>query len=493
MFAILKRQALRKQGGASEEEFRKIDRDIFDLVQERELDRVGVAIERGMLRRTNEETIRRLQQSLAELCAARSAFDDAVKSRRPNLDSSVERLNRARAAMAESERTIQSDVRLKFATGRLKVSMEDLPDILRDREAMIAFRVGSDFSVVFIAARRGANVITASALSKTASRGDIAAAVTSVIDARRQGDFRAATDRLGTVLGLEDLKGLFEGTDHIFLVADGDLQRLPAHLLPIGSTLLGDLSATSTLSSLSMLAALRNPAVADKQPSRSSSGFGDPMLDDSGCPKPDASEPRQLVNCLGKAYGSAALLQATFAMFGGAAPQTGINATVQTFRKADLSKAAVLVLATHGLVGGDKLSKLPAIVLTPDPSDPKDSGLFTTADIADMDLDGVSLAIIAACHTAGAAPDSLEEGLSGLGLAFATAGAKALILSYWDAEPSATEKLLEQALTLMNRDHLSVAAALTASMSELRKNRYTPEQWAPFVVIGDGTVKIPEQ
>ncbi|MHC2283179.1 hypothetical protein ACVME8_009822 [Bradyrhizobium diazoefficiens] len=251
------------------------------------------------------------------------------------------------------------------------------------------------------------------------------------------------------------------------------------------------MSATSTLSSLSMLAALRNPAVADKQPSRSSSGFGDPMLDDSGCPKPDASEPRQLVNCLGKAYGSAALLQATFAMFGGAAPQTGINATVQTFRKADLSKAAVLVLATHGLVGGDKLSKLPAIVLTPDPSDPKDSGLFTTADIADMDLDGVSLAIIAACHTAGAAPDSLEEGLSGLGLAFATAGAKALILSYWDAEPSATEKLLEQALTLMNRDHLSVAAALTASMSELRKNRYTPEQWAPFVVIGDGTVKIP--
>jgi CHAT domain-containing protein len=139
----------------------------------------------------------------------------------------------------------------------------------------------------------------------------------------------------------------------------------------------------------------------------------------------------------------------------------------------------------------DKM-RVPAIVLTPDPSDAKDSGLFTTKDIAAMNLDNVWLAIIAACHTAGASPDSLEEGLSGLGLAFATAGAKALILSYWDAEPSATEKLLERTLTLINNDtNLSLSDALAVSMKELRNNKYTPEQWAPFVVIGDGTIKIP--
>ena len=111
-----------------------------------------------------------------------------------------------------------------------------------------------------------------------------------------------------------------------------------------------------------------------------------------------------------------------------------------------------------------------------------------------MNLDNVWLAVIAACHTAGAAPNSLEEGLSGLGLAFATAGAKALILSYWDAEPSATEKLLEHMLTLMsNNADLSLSGALAASMKELRKNKYTPEQWAPFVVIGDGSIKIPKR
>ena len=206
MFAILKRQALRQRNGASEEDFQKIDRDIFDLVQERELDQVGVATERSILRRANAETLRRFQQSLTELCAARSAFDDAVRSQRPDLTSPVDRLNRARAAMAESEKPLQWNVELKFATGSLKVSMEDLPKILEDGEAMIAFRVGSQFSVIFIAVRRGTNVVTASALSKTATQADVASAVTSVIDARKQGDFRGAIDRLGEILRLGKMK-----------------------------------------------------------------------------------------------------------------------------------------------------------------------------------------------------------------------------------------------------------------------------------------------
>ena len=151
------------------------------------------------------------------------------------------------------------------------------------------------------------------------------------------------------------------------MVPDGDLQRLPAHLLPIGNTALGDLARTSALSSLSMLAALRDPAVKGQPRLRSFAGFGDPLLDDSGCPKQNASEPRQLVECLGKAYGSHALLQAAYDMFGGSAPVTGSNATVEALRKADFGKAGVLIFATHGLVGGDKISRLPAVGSRPIP------------------------------------------------------------------------------------------------------------------------------
>ncbi|RXH33210.1 hypothetical protein XH94_30485 [Bradyrhizobium zhanjiangense] len=105
------------------------------------------------------------------------------------------------------------------------------------------------------------------------------------------------------------------------------------------------------------------------------------------------------------------------------------------------------------------------------------------------------MAVIAGCHTAGAAPDSLEEGLSGLGLAFVTAGARALILSYWDAEPSATEKLLERTLALIKESpstKITLTKALSIAMQELRKDQdhYTPEQWAPFVIIGDGSISL---
>jgi CHAT domain-containing protein len=80
-------------------------------------------------------------------------------------------------------------------------------------------------------------------------------------------------------------------------------------------------------------------------------------------------------------------------------------------------------------------------------------------------------------------------------LAFTAAGAKALVLSYWDAEPSATKTLLERMFVLMDGDpNLSISGALAASMKELQQNgQYSPERWAPFVVIGDGTVTLPSR
>jgi len=490
LFAILRRQELKRQGGAIERELNQIDRDIFDLVQERERDRVGVAFDRSILRRSNADTLRKYQNALKELCEARAAFDDAVQTTGSDLSQSGTRLVRARAAMAESERVLHQDVRLRFATGTLRLVMEDLPSLLQDREAIVAFRIGGQFTLIFIAARHGDAVVTATALSQTAKRAAVASAVSAVLDARgKRSTFPGTIKQLGKVLGLGELKSMLDDVDHAFVVGDGDLQRLPAHLLPFGSAPLGDLASVSTLTSLSMLAALRNPSDR-KPPLRSATGFGAPVLDQAKCPGNGKGSPRELVQCLGEAYGANALLRAAHSRFGGAAPVTGEAATVAALRKVDFSKTGVLVLATHGLIGDDAISKLPAIVLTPDPANPADAGLFTTTDIAGLDLDSVWLAVIAACRTAGAAPDAQEEGLSGLGLAFATAGAKALILSYWEAEASATQRLLEKALSLISSGaNMSLSAALATAMGELRKDGYTPEQWAPFVIIGDGAMR----
>src|SRR5437660_6711912 len=53
-----------------------------------------------------------------------------------------------------------------------------------------------------------------SALSPTATQTAVADAVTSVVDAGRQGDVPGAIERLGAVLQLGDLKTLFDGVDH---------------------------------------------------------------------------------------------------------------------------------------------------------------------------------------------------------------------------------------------------------------------------------------
>ncbi len=249
-FAIKLREQLREDDPAHREQLHQIDQDIFDLVQERELDRVGVAAERSVLRRAGSDALTRYQRSLNELCTARSAFDEAVKSNGPDLAGPAARLQRAREAMADSEEVVQSDVRLKFATGTLHLALEDLPNLLRDREAIIAFRVASEFSLVFIAARHGPQLVTVTALTRTAKHEDVAHAVAAVIDARSRGDFPDTITKLGAILQLGDLKPVFDGLDHVLVVADGSLQRLPAHLLPIGSVLLGDLAPASRTASV---------------------------------------------------------------------------------------------------------------------------------------------------------------------------------------------------------------------------------------------------
>jgi CHAT domain-containing protein len=200
------------------------------------------------------------------------------------------------------------------------------------------------------------------------------------------------------------------------------------------------------------------------------------------------------VLCLGFPVGSDFLLRDVRSDLGGPPPIVGEAATVSAVKGADFSRAGVLLLATHGLVGGDAISQLPAVVLTPDSLTAGDAGLLTTSDIAALDLDSIWLAVVAACSTAHAAPDSIDEGLSGLGLAFASAGAKALLLSYWDAEADATRTIIRGVFDRMTADpKLTLSRALENEMHDLQAKKYSTERWAPFVVIGDGTVTLPRQ
>jgi len=307
---------------------------------------------------------------------------------------------------------------------------------------------------------------------------------------------------------------LFSGLDadlgryhHIVYVPTGAMGSLPLSLLvneaPTSETSYKDaawvtkrhtitrLPVVGTLKALRLFAGQSN----GNEPLK---GFGDPVLEGKGTtlrglkivtlykgqaantdavralpPLPDtAVELRQIAHLLG-ANDNALYL--------------GEAATETAAKTVNLSSSRVVAFATHGLVAGD-LGHLaePALVLTPpQEGTPKDDGLLTASEIAQLKLDA-DWVILSACNTA-AAEKPGAEGLSGLARAFIYAGARSLLVSHWPVETRAATQLTTGLFTALKRDgKLSKAEALRHSMLQLASTKgfEHPAFWAPFSLVG---------
>jgi CHAT domain-containing protein len=139
----------------------------------------------------------------------------------------------------------------------------------------------------------------------------------------------------------------------------------------------------------------------------------------------------------------------------------------------------------------------PGLILTPPPkgtSDPealeRDDGFLTASEIATLKL-GADWVILSACNTAGPQGEGAEA-LSGVARAFFYAGARALLVSHWEVGSSAAVKLTTRAFTeLRAHPEIGRAEAFRLSMRELIEKgspaEAHPSQWAPFVVVGEGS------
>lgn len=156
-------------------------------------------------------------------------------------------------------------------------------------------------------------------------------------------------------------------------------------------------------------------------------------------------------------------------------------------QSAELSRAAILHFATHGLVSGD-LQDLaePAIVLTPPtvPA-PQDDGLLTASEVTTLKLDA-DWVILSACNTA--AGEGGGEALSGLARAFFYAGARSLMVSHWPVNSDAAVSLVTGAIDALAADPaIDRAEALRRAMlAEIDKggSHADPANWAPFILVG---------
>jgi CHAT domain-containing protein/tetratricopeptide (TPR) repeat protein len=157
----------------------------------------------------------------------------------------------------------------------------------------------------------------------------------------------------------------------------------------------------------------------------------------------------------------------------------------------ELARYRIVHFATHGALAGQvNGSNEPGLILTPPAAaTANDDGYLSASEIAALKLDA-DWVILSACNTA-AGGATTSQALSGLARAFIYAQARALLVSHWEVNSSATVKLITTAMSEMSTDdRVGRAEALRHAMLTLIDKASAleahPSNWAPFIVVGEG-------
>ena len=218
-------------------------------------------------------------------------------------------------------------------------------------------------------------------------------------------------------------------------------------------------------------------------------GIGDPKLRGPAAgpmkDMPELPETREEVNAIAKLFPAGTDLK------------LGDAASEENFRGLPLDRYQVLHFATHGLLRDDidGLSEA-ALVFTPeDAANAFDDGLLTATDVANLNL-AARLVVLSACNTANFDPTIFTSQLQGLSSAFAAAGAPTTVASLWSVNSQTGMRLMVRFYQkLLAPDAPGVAIALQQAMIETLREAPSPafanpRFWAPFIVLGDGGVRI---
>jgi len=100
------------------------------------------------------------------------------------------------------------------------------------------------------------------------------------------------------------------------------------------------------------------------------------------------------------------------------------------------------------------------------------------------------LVVLSACETAKG--DVKSEGTLNLARALLISGVPSTIVSNWKVHDASAPILMTGLYRAMTHG-MDVASALRASMMDMINKNYCIHKWAPFIVMGLGTVTLPEQ
>ena len=474
------------------------DADVFATIQSRERDRTGVAALRNAVRESsrNPQPVRAYEAALDRLCTLSALFERELNTATSQNVAAISiQLGHARTDVEAAKKQLSMREQQLLSAGREPLTVHQVSGLLRVGEGILGFRVTKWGTLAILLVRldeRHTAIATGGSLE--ANRTQLTASVAAIVGQMSGGrSYADAVAKLGQLLDLHDLAPLLSRVDHLFVVPDGPLNNLPAHLLPIAGKSLYEYTATSTLPTLSMLSAIR----AVQRPDNHRNGvtaIGFPALNELPCSYPLADLPKSVkhrnVLCLGEPTGMDQLSHSLQAALGGPPPLLGAQATVRHALGGDYSQTGILLFATHALVppepGFPQLTDA-AIVLTPSATDEADDGLLHASQIAMLDLQNIWISIIAACRSGAPGQDD-PEGFTSLGFAFIAAGSRSLLVSHWYVDSEATHQLLEYAIQKMKSDtQLSARKALRLAMLNARDaHTVSVHDWGAFVLVGDG-------
>jgi CHAT domain-containing protein len=407
--------------------------------------------------------------------------------RAPELSADARRALIADAA-SDEERLTALRVRLAADHGALALAryphlwtVEELQHQLIGRdEALVSFFIGVGHTTAWVVRHDQLSMVTLPGADA------IDSAVRPLLAALRDpaSDVRAMATSIEQAL-IPVVASLPSTVKRLILVPYGILSYLPFEVLAdTRGTLLVERYAISYAPSASSYAYLR------RQPTPSGDrvvAIGNPVMQSAGAAE-QRGVPIDRVAWLKPLLYAGEELHVIARLFPGATSTLeGPAATEVALASPDVSRAAILHVATHGIIDEEHPERS-ALALTPVP--PSSDGILQMREVYRLALHA-TLVTLSACQTA-LGKDVTGEGLMGLSRAFFYAGANAVMASLWDVNDRSTARFMTSfygALAAGAPIDESARQAKRAMIAGDPRFRH-PYYWAPFIVTGNAAVPI---
>lgn len=281
-----------------------------------------------------------------------------------------------------------------------------------------------------------------------------------------------AAGTLGAALLPTALATLPDSVHRLVVVADGLLLRVPFDLLRLpGGTPLGTRFAITAAASAARAVA---PAPPFTRAGRGSMvALGDPLLNGAMVPGDSMLPP------LPGAQREAELART----FAGGQAFTGARASEATLRRVAGTPVAVLDIAAHAF-SGQGTEDAQGIALA---AGEGQDGFVDVRELAALRLDA-GLVILSGCRTDdGALVDG--EGIQGLATPLLESGARAVLATRWPVRDADAARVVELVLEQLE-DGWPVGDAV-ARAKRIAADQSRTFDWAAFVLVGDGTLRLP--